>query len=103
MKIIKKLYEQIEDELSGGLEYAKCAVNHKEDHPALAKVWYDISGVEVGHAETLHRQVVQLIGEYRARNGQPPEAMKAVYDFLHERSMAKMEEIKRYQELYRQM
>lgn len=103
MKIIKKLYEQIEDELSGGLEYAKCAVNHKEGLPALAKVWYDISAVEVGHAETLHRQVVQLIGEYRARNGQPPEAMQAVYDFLHERSMAKMEEIKRYQELYRQM
>lgn len=103
MKIIKKLYEQIEDELSGGLEYARCAVNHKEDHPALAKVWYDIAQVEVGHAETLHRQVVSVIGEYRAKNGEPPEAMRAVYEFLHERSMEKMQEIKRYLELYRTM
>lgn len=102
MKVIKKLYEQIEDELEGGLHYAQCAVNYKEEYPSLAKTWYDISQVEVGHAETLHRQVVSLIGEYRAKNGQPPESMQAVYNFLHERSVEKMQEIKRYQEIYRQ-
>jgi hypothetical protein len=102
MKIIKKIYEQIEEELEGGYHYAKCAVKHKEEHPALARTWYEISLAEVGHVDMLHKQVVALISEHRAKHGQPPESMMAVYNFLHERSIEKMQEIKRLQELYRQ-
>lgn len=102
MKIIKKVYEQIEEELEGGLEYIKCAVKHKEDFPALARTWYEISMVEANHVDMLHKQVVALISEHRAKHGAPPEAMMAVYNFLHERSIEKMQEIKRLQEIYRQ-
>jgi hypothetical protein len=45
---------------------------------------------------------VAIISEHRAKHGQPPESMMAVYNFLHERSIEKMQEIKRLQELYRQ-
>lgn len=102
MEIIKKIYEQIEDELEGGLEYAEEAVKHREDFPAIAKTWYEISMAEVGHVNLLHKHVVTLIAEHRAKHGEPPEAMMAVYNFLHERSINKMEEIKRYQEMFRQ-
>ena len=102
MKIIKRIYEQIEDELEGAKEYAKCAVKHKEEFPALARTWYEISLAETGHVDMLHKQVVNLINEHRAKHGQPPEAMMAVYNFLHEKAIEEMEEIKRYQEMFRQ-
>lgn len=102
MKIIKKIYDQIEEELEGGLHYAKCAVKHKEEYPALARTWYEISMAEAGHVDMLHKQVVNLIAEHRAKHGQPPESMMAVYNFLHERSIEKMQEIKRLQEMFRQ-
>lgn len=102
MKIIKKIYEQIEDELEVAEEYVKCALKHKEDHPTLARTWYEISLTEVNHVDMLHKQVVSLISEHRAKHGEPPEAMKAVYDFLHERAIEKMKEIKALQEMYRQ-
>lgn len=102
MKIIKQIYDQIEEELEGGLEYAKCAVEHKDDFPSVAKTWYEISQAEASHVDLLHRQVVMLINEHRMKHGQPPEAMMAVYNHLHEKAIEKMEKIKRYQEMYRQ-
>lgn len=102
MKIIKRIYEQIEDELEGAEEYAKGAVMHKEEYPALARTWYEISLAEMGHVDMLHKQVVGMINDHRAKHGQPPEAMMAVYNFLHERMINEAEEVKRYQEMYRQ-
>ena len=102
MKIIKKIHEQIEEELEGGLHYTKCAVKHKDEFPALARTWYEISLAEMSHVDMLHKQVVGIISDYRAKNGQPPEAMLAVYNYLHERAIEKAEEVKRYQEMYRQ-
>jgi hypothetical protein len=102
MKIIKKIHEQIEEELEGGLHYAKCAVKHKDEFPALSRTWYEISLAEMSHVDMLHKQVVGIISDYRAKNGQPPEAMLAVYNYLHERAIERAEEVKRYQEMYRQ-
>ena len=75
---------------------------HKEEYPALARTWYEISLAEMGHVDMLHKQVVSMINDHRAKHGQPPEAMIAVYNFLHERMINEAEEVKRYQEMYRQ-
>lgn len=72
MKIIKKISEMIEDELEGAEEYAKCALMHREDNPALAKTFYDIATDEMRHVGLLHGEVVALIEEYRKKKGPPP-------------------------------
>jgi signal recognition particle subunit SRP54 len=80
---------------------AKEAIKHKEDHPTLAKVFYDISLEEVNHIERLHGEVVRLIAEHRREHGEPPAAMMAVYEYLHEKHIDKLNKIKTYQMQFR--
>jgi hypothetical protein len=49
MKIIQELTDMIEDELDGAYEYAHTALTLREEHPSLAKTFYDISLDEVKH------------------------------------------------------
>ena len=55
---------------------------------------------EMRHMALLHEQVVKIIDEYRKANGNPPVAMQAIYDFLHEKFMRETKEIKIMQNMY---
>lgn len=101
MMIIKKLSEMVEEELEGAEHYARKAVEWKEAHPSLAKVLYDISAQEMNHVNVLHGEVTRLIEQHRREKGEPPAAMMAVYEFLHQRHIAKANIVKVYQGQYR--
>ena len=94
MTIIKKISEMIEDELEGAEHYAKCAIKHREEHPTLAKTMYDIATDEMRHVDLLHAEVVKIIKTYREKNGEPPAAMMAVYDYLHDKQIEEAAEVK---------
>lgn len=102
MKIIKELSEMIEEELEGAEEYASQAVKMKDSHPSLAKTFYDISLDEVKHINMLHEEVKKMIEQHRKEKGEPPAAMLAVYEFLHNRHIEKANEIKTYQAQYKE-
>ena len=101
MKLIKELEEMIEDEIHDVKKYAKMAAELKEKHPSLAQTLYTISTQEDSHQAALHAEVVKLVEEYRRTHGDPPESMMAVYDYLHKRHIEKLEEARRYQEIYK--
>lgn len=101
MKIIKELSKMIDEEIQDAEKYAKCAVKYKDEFPVLAKTFYDLSTDELRHMEMLHDEVVKFIEKYRKENGEPPVAMIAVYDYLHEKSIEEVKEVKMYQEQYR--
>ena len=101
MKLIQKLSEMIEDELDGAEDYVTCALKYKTEHPNLAKVFYDISMAEMQHVSILHNEVTRIIEEHRRKVGEPPAAMLAVYNYLHERQIEHAHEIKMYQEEFR--
>ena len=101
MKIFKKISEMIEEELEGAEHYAECALRQKESNPTLAKTFYDISLEEVKHIGMLHGEVKKLIEAHRHEKGDPPPAMLAVYEYLHEKHIQKTAKIKMLQAEYR--
>ena len=101
MKIIQKLSDYIEDELCDAKKYATEAVKCKTEYPELSKLFYDLSGEEMGHMERLHKAVVGMIEKYRREHGEPPENMMAVYDYLHEKQIEKATEVRMIQDMYR--
>jgi hypothetical protein len=101
MKLIRELEEMVEEEISDIKKYAKAAAKLKSEHPALAQVLYTISTQEDSHQAMIHGEIVKVIDEYRRKHGAPPEAMQAVYDFMHQRHIEDMAEAKRYQEIYK--
>lgn len=101
MVLIQKLEEAIEEEIHDVKHYAKWAVELKKDYPALAQVLYNISTQEDGHQAMIHGEVVKIIEAYRKANGEPPATMMAVYNYLHKRSIEKLADARRYQEMYK--
>lgn len=101
MKLIKELEELIEDEIHDVKKYAKLATKVKNEHPTLAQTLYAISTQEDSHQAAIHGEVVKIIEEYRKTHGAPPAEMKAVYEYLHNRSIEKLADAKRYQEIYK--
>lgn len=103
MTIIKKISEMIEEELEGAELYAKCAVKWKEENPTLAKTFYDISMDEMKHVGLLHTEVISIIDNHRKTKGEPPAAMLAVWEYVHERHIEKASKVKMIQNEYREM
>lgn len=101
MKLIQMLCEMVDEEIGDAHKYAKCALEYKDTRPNLAKVFFDLSAAETQHMTILHTEVAKLIEQYRQQHGEPPEGMKAVYDYLHQKQIDKAAEVKTLQGMYR--
>lgn len=101
MKLIKELEEMMEDEIHDIQKYSKKAAELKEKYPSLAQTLYSISTQEDSHQAAIHGEIVKLIDEHKKTHGEPPAAMMAVYEYLHERHIEKLAEARRYQDIYK--
>lgn len=101
MKIIEKLSEYIDEEISDAMKYAKCAIAYKDDNPSLADAFIRLSEEEMKHMMILHDQVVLIINEHKRKNGELPEVMKSVYDILHRKHIDKATEAKAAISMYK--
>lgn len=101
MEVIRELSEKIEEELSDANKYIKCALRHRDDDPKLAQTYYTLSLEEMKHMNMLHEEVKRIIAEYRAKNGEPPAVMLALYNYEHEKHIKRAAKIKAKQESFK--
>ena len=102
MKIIKRLSEMISEEIADADKYITCALKYKDENQELAKMFFNLSVEEMGHMDILHSHVSTLISDYREEHGDPPPAMMAVYDYLHEQQIENAASVKAKQLLYKE-
>ena len=49
----------------------------------------------------LHKEVVSIVENYRKTHGEPPTAMMAVYEYIHNCYVEKLSHARMYQETYK--
>lgn len=101
MEVIKKLSEQIGEEIADAEKYAELALKHKDERPDLARLYYQLSNDEMDHQNQLHTAAAQIIAGYRSEHGEPPAAMQAVYDYLHDKNIQNARSVRMLQSMYR--
>ena len=102
MKIIKCIAEKIKEEIHDAEAYADMAIAWKKEQPDAAEVFIELSAEEMGHMEKLHELVTDLIDDYKAKHGEPPEGMMALYDYMHEQNKENAMRVKVKQAMYRE-
>lgn len=101
MLIIKKLSRLIKDEICAAEKYARCALEYKNDDKILADAFYTLADERLKHMSLLHDQVTRIIAAYRKEKGDPPAAMQALYDYVHEEEIENVKEIKILLDMYK--
>ena len=102
MKIIERLSDDIEIKIEQAECYVKAALELKESYPTIAETYYKLSNQELADMNLLHAQVVSIIDEYRKKNGEPPEAMKMLYEILHKKHIQHTAMVKSMLSLYKE-
>lgn len=101
MEVIKHLIKDMNEEMEGAEHYAKKALQYKDEDRELADMYSKLSGVEKGHADMIHEQIVKKIKAKNAEGVQTPPAMQAVYNWEHEKAIEGAARLKVLQSMYR--
>lgn len=94
MMKIAKIVEYISDELDMACSYANCALMNKDSDKSLADTYHELAEDEMEHYQKLHKQVTRIISDYRAKNGDPPVEMSAIWNYEHKRMIQRATEIR---------
>ena len=100
-KLLNPILADLKVDSEDAKKYIECALAHKDENRDLADTFYDLSQQEVKHADMLHKQVVEMIDQYKQEHGAPPENMLAIYEYLHEQEIEAMKEVKMMQQMYK--
>lgn len=91
MKEIKCLIEIIEEELDGADHYAELYHKYSASDRQLSETFKKVAQQELDHVHMFHDQAARLIREYPK---DPPEAMKAIWEWEHDKMIEQEKEVR---------
>ena len=94
MKVIKELVEMIEEEVCGAEQYAKKAMQYKDEDKLLADNYAKMAEVELQHVDLLHAQVVRIIKSWEAKGNTAPPEMTAIWQWEHGKAVDHIARVK---------
>lgn len=94
MKKIANMVKDIKGEIEGADHYGKMALQYKTDDKPLSDVYSALASQELEHVTKLHDSIIRVINEYRAKNGDPPAPMMAVWNWEHEEMVERVTKVK---------
>lgn len=95
MKIIAELSDMIENEIDQADCYVDSALDIHVEYPDVANDYISMAQGNLDRISLLHNRVAKLIEIERKTNGEPPESMLKVYEYLHKKHINKVAEIRR--------
>lgn len=100
MKIIEELSDYMNEELDDAEKYVRKALEVKDTWKDMANLFFNLSNEEMTHMNRLHNEATKIIDEYRKRDGEPPNTMLAIYEYIHKKLIDKSGKVKALQALY---
>lgn len=100
MKKIQCLVKDMGYELEAAEHYAKHALRNKDEDKELGDVYARVARQELEHCELFHAQAVRLIREHGEA---PNEAMRAVWEYEHDKIMEREAMIRMKLDMYNGM
>lgn len=91
MRAILQILEQLDEEEHGVKEYVRCYSCYKMQDKELADLYLNLARAELDHYAKLHAQAERLI---IAKRSKYLEVMGEMYQWQHERGIAKLAELK---------
>lgn len=95
MRIIAEVSDMIEDEIEQADCYIDKALDIQAEYPDVASDYVTLAQGNLDRVSALHNRVAKLIETERKTNGEPPESMLKVYEYLHKKHISKVADIRR--------
>lgn len=100
MMCIKKLAEQMAEEIEGAREYAICALECRIGDQDLAKTYHNLSQVEYEHAEKLHEFAMQKVEMAKSSGYSYPDSMVERWETKHRCMIEALKDAKVFIDMY---
>lgn len=94
MKMLTKLIEKAEDTLDEIEWYGEKALMYREENKALADVYNKIADMHINIYDMLHKQMVELIDQYKRNGATVPAEMSAIWNYEHEKLIKEFKDAK---------
>jgi hypothetical protein len=103
MKILKDLIEKANDTLEEIEWYAEKAHHLRSEHKPLADTYIKLADMHINIYGILHDKMVTCIEEEKKNGIEAPAAMKAIWEYEHEKMVKEFSEAKYLVEEYKKM
>ena len=95
MRVIADMSKMIEKEIKQAECYVDNAMEIQAEYPDLANDYITLAQGNLDRIGNLHTRVVKLIENERKINGEPPELMLKVYEYMHKQHIEAVADIRR--------